>query len=160
LFPYTTLFRSPGEQRLGAAQVLGRGDAVREGPRFVRDSADSRLGPLRSAGRPAADADAQDEDRGDPQAPVEPAVLDQHVLPPPCARRYDPPPHLFARRLGRTVIVLSRVPQQPFEPVSSHDTHSPAKSASASRSFPRARDSCAFDVPVSMPRAAPISSWV
>src|SRR2546422_8280870 len=116
--------------------------------------------PPGPAGRPAADRETEHEHGRDPEPPAEPRAQHDGALPPGRARGRDPLPHLLARRRGRAVIVLHRVLQQAIEPVFRHDTHSPAKSASASRSLARARDSCAFDVPVSMSRAFPISSCV
>src|SRR6266702_8775618 len=81
------------------------------------------------------------------------------------ARGLDPSPHLLARRRAWCVVRSTGRVLQPLLELGifvlvHHLTHSPAKSANATRSFARARDSCAFDVPVSTPNAAPISSCV
>src|SRR5581483_3282489 len=94
----------------------------------------------------------QEHDR--PRLPTTPAGLDG------C-------PHGVARHDHRRLIVVARQISHGLSPllfgdvvVLFHAIHSPAKSASAVRSFALARDSCAFDVPDSMPSTTPISSCV
>src|SRR6185436_10132729 len=97
------------------------------------------------------------------------------LFPIPCSRRLPDSrfpipdslpycfPHLFAGNdLGRAVVLVRRqLPQQRIHSVFvAHDTHSPAKSASASRSLALARKSCALEVPGWTPSAAAISSCV
>src|SRR5205809_7993286 len=115
---------------------------------------------LASARAPTPDGDAEREHGGDSHTPAQGGTNHDGLALTRRARRRDAMPQLLARRRGRTMIVLRRLPQPLVESIVGHGTHSPAKSASASRSLARARDSCAFDVPVSMPKVAPISSCV
>src|SRR3989442_5146466 len=147
------------EQSLGATEVLGGGELIDErGGALARPcNYSGRRGARRA---PAPDGDAQREHGGDSHTPAQGRTERDDPRLPRGARRRDAAPQLLARRDGRAVIVLRGLPQPLLETIVRHETHSPAKSASASRSFARARDSCAFDVPVSMPRVAPISSCV
>src|SRR2546422_2485090 len=147
------------EQSLGAAEVLGGGELIDErgGALAGRRNHGARWGARRA---PTPDGDAEREHGGDSHTPAQGGTNHDHVTPTRRARRRDAMPQLLARRRGWTMIVLRRLPQPLVESIVGHDTHSPAKSASASRSLARARDSCAFDVPVSMPKVAPISSCV
>src|SRR2546425_89947 len=141
------------EQGLGAAQVLRRRYPVGE---IARRDDDSLLVPHADA----AEAHADREHRGGGEAPAQPGAQRDHPGVPRPARRRNPLPYLLPGCVGRPVVVLRGLAQQPIESVLGHETHSPAKSASASRSLARARDSCAFEVPVSTPSAWPISSCV
>src|SRR5205807_4736678 len=149
------------EQRLGACEVLCGGDTVGERGRLIGAGGQLwRARGVASARTPTPDADTQREHGGDSHPPAQGGTQSDHPPLPRCTRRRDAPPQLLARRGRRAVIVLRRLAQPFFEPIVRHEIHSPAKSASASRSLARARDNCAFDVPVSMPRVAPISSCV
>src|SRR5256886_1130012 len=151
----------PGEPRSGAREGLRGRDAVGECRRLVaaRYHRGRARGPT-SARAPTHDGDAEREHGGDSHTPAQGGTNHDDLALTRRARRRDAMPQLLARRRGWTMIVLRRLPQPLVESIVSHDTHSPAKSASASRSLARARDSWAFDVPVSMPKVAPISSCV
>src|SRR3989442_7356425 len=147
------------EQGLGAAEVLGGGELIDErGGALARPCSPGARRGARSA--PTTDGHAEREHGGDARTPAQQGTDHQDPVPTRRARRRDAAPQLLARRRRGAVIVMRRVPQPLVEPIIRHEIHSPAKSASASRSLARARDSCAFDVPVSMPKAAPISSCV
>src|SRR5882762_2399766 len=154
-----TLRAEACEQSLGAAEVLGGGEPINErgGALTRRCNPGAHRGARRA---PTTDGYAEREHGGDARTPAQQGPDHQDLMPPRRARRRDAGPQLLARRCRGAAIVLRRLPQPLVEPIVAHDTHSPAKSASASRSLARARDSCAFDVPVSMPRVAPISSCV
>src|SRR5207244_10752759 len=108
---------------------------------------------LTSARAPTPDGDAEREHGGDSHTPAQGGTNHDDLALTRRARRRDAMPQLLARRRGWTMIVLRRLPQPLVESIVSHDTHSPAKSASASRTFARARDRWAFDGPVSIPSA-------
>src|SRR6266511_2834389 len=112
--------------------------------------------------RPTADADPEDQHGRGGDRPTEPGPqLDDALVP---TRRFDPLPHRLTRRGVWGVVRLRGVLETLLElgifVLVHHLTHSPAKADSATRNFARARDSWAFDVPVSTPNATPISSCV
>src|SRR3989442_10202716 len=147
------------EQSLGATEVLSGGEPIDErGGALARPCTSGARRRARRA--PTPNGDAEREHGGDAHTPAQQGTDHDDLLPPRRARRRDAAPQLLTRSGGWAVIISRRVPQPLVESIVGHDTHSPAKSASASRSLARARDSCAFDVPDSMPRVAPISSCV
>src|SRR5262249_8603102 len=90
------------------------------------------------------------------------ALASDHLRPAPPLGD-DGGPHGITRRRGRRLVVLPRfLTDELHETLLGilHASHAPANSASASRSFARARDSWAFDVPVSVPMDSAISSCV
>src|SRR5690606_11131339 len=112
-----------------------------------------------------AEADAEHERRGEAQAPANErtAPTEERRLRPPLPARFPTErPYLFPRRLRHVRHLLEQLVQKFREllAVLSHVAHFPANSASASRSFARALDSRAFEVPVVISRTRPISSCV
>src|SRR2546425_333179 len=124
------------EQSLGAAEVLGGGELIdQRGGALARPcNPRARRGARRA---PTPDGDAEREQGGDPHTPAERGTNHDDSALTRRARRRDAMPQLLARRRGRTMIVLRRLPQPLVESIVGHDTHSPAKSASASRSAAR-----------------------
>ncbi len=152
-----------GQKRLGARQVLRGGDFIHQLGRGIRRGGDhGTVGDRGTIRRPSADADADGEDRGGRDGPPHPGTELDDVLALPLRR--NPRPHFFTGRGAWCVVRFGGVLQPPLEfwifVLVHHCTHSPAKSDSATRNFARARDSWAFDVPVSTPNATPISSCV
>ena len=75
--------------------------------------------------------------------------------------RLDRAPHVVAGSTSRRrVVALRRLLEEFLEIVFSHDTHSGAKSANATRSLLRAWKRCDFDVPMGMLSVPLISSCV
>src|SRR2546425_12048937 len=111
---------------------------------------------------PAADPDAENQRGRRRDGPPHPGPQLDDVLVPPGVLDALPDGVTGSGEWG--VVRFRRTLEPLFEfrvfVLVHHFTHSPAKSDSATRNFARARDSCAFDVPVSTPNAAPISSCV
>src|SRR3954463_6996351 len=157
-----------GEERLRLAEMLGGCELVRRcaqsRPALSRNG--TGYGNWRCRDRQTAQPDSECQQCCDAGDPAERAEMTERAQRFDCRFRLlrrphgdDPLPHRVPWRLGRVVILAGGVAEK-IVPSIVHHSQSFAKSARASRSRARARNSCAFEVPGCTPRELAISSWV